>query len=394
MNQVPVNKILIKKKDGKIKPLNFDLDEQQQNTPIVDDHKKDENDFKEGISPKLKNTDQMTDKIVEKEKKAPNFYFHIEDEEEASKFFDKKKMDLGDKKKQLIDIYIKEILLFFDNLLAGLSEGQNKKIKKVLETYLRGVRSFLDFKLILTEEGPIGFNLDEESAYKILKKAENKRNDLDGLDNAGLMTKMDGIEKEKKVEKTTEPERQIKKGKIENLIEKVKKTGPVVEEKKEEVKQVVFEKKHDNHVQKEAINTQDIKKPFEPEPSYIIKRGGNDELSKKHSIKKVVSEKMTKGSLEEIEEIDLVEFRKGGDNSKARVNKIYEKIKLLENQSTTKRVAGVTAWKRSPVYKEYVSIGEMSLLENKKIEEVIGDKNSLTLDEFNSIADLNNELNY
>ncbi|PIR95088.1 hypothetical protein COT95_00580, partial [Candidatus Falkowbacteria bacterium CG10_big_fil_rev_8_21_14_0_10_37_6] len=76
------------------------------------------------------------------------------------------------------------------------------------------------------------------------------------------------------------------------------------------------------------------------------------------------------------------------------IKKIESKIKLLESEGFTKRQQGASAWRHSRVYQEYISLGQESFSQGRPIESVIKKRqqnniDTLTIDEFNAIVELN-----
>jgi len=71
------------------------------------------------------------------------------------------------------------------------------------------------------------------------------------------------------------------------------------------------------------------------------------------------------GPVDELKEMDIINFRRLNSDAKIATNRIIEKIKFLEDDSYEKRLAGIRAWRKSPANKLYLSIGQDSI-ENRK----------------------------
>ena len=72
---------------------------------------------------------------------------------------------------------------------------------------------------------------------------------------------------------------------------------------------------------------------------------------------------------------------------------------MLQDESYEKRTLGLQAWRQSPVYQNYLMIGQRSVEKGLDVSQVIQQKQAaneqcLTLEEFMSIADFNEELSY
>ncbi|MFA5135038.1 MAG: hypothetical protein WC505_04625 [Patescibacteria group bacterium] len=103
------------------------------------------------------------------------------------------------------------------------------------------------------------------------------------------------------------------------------------------------------------------------------------------------------GPVEELGEIDLKEFRRLGTNPEEAAAKIAEKIDLLEEESWQQRSEGISAWKQSPLFLRYVSLGQESLTGGITLDEVIqkhvaGGGLNLQKEEFIAINELNSRL--
>jgi hypothetical protein len=102
------------------------------------------------------------------------------------------------------------------------------------------------------------------------------------------------------------------------------------------------------------------------------------------------------GPLDELRQMDLVTFRRLHDSVEVRIDKLSEKLSLLEQQHYPDRLKGIQAWKESPLFTEYVSLGYESLYEGKPLEDVLSAHggSSLSMKEFIAILDFNKSLGY
>ncbi|KKR07344.1 MAG: hypothetical protein UT32_C0012G0007 [Parcubacteria group bacterium GW2011_GWC2_39_14] len=105
------------------------------------------------------------------------------------------------------------------------------------------------------------------------------------------------------------------------------------------------------------------------------------------------------GPLEELEYMTLDDFRKLGRNDSEIREEVLERVMLLAEQSFVKKIQGVKAWRKSPVYKMYLMLSLVGIQENKTIVRVIEEKQArhedcLTLSEFETISELNNKLRF
>lgn len=105
------------------------------------------------------------------------------------------------------------------------------------------------------------------------------------------------------------------------------------------------------------------------------------------------------GPIDELRRMSLRDFRDLANNASGSTQKILEKILILEQESVTKKVEGIQAWKASEVNQCYVDIGKASLLRSRAVHEVIRERTeqhlpTLTEEEFTAIIDLNHQLRF
>jgi len=104
------------------------------------------------------------------------------------------------------------------------------------------------------------------------------------------------------------------------------------------------------------------------------------------------------GPLEELKFLDLVNFRRLGTDPSQATAKILAKIKLLEKDGYDKMVAGVLAWRQSPVNRLYLRLGQAALNKDTTLQNLIAthvaDSNYLTWDEIQAIIKLNSRLSF
>jgi len=103
------------------------------------------------------------------------------------------------------------------------------------------------------------------------------------------------------------------------------------------------------------------------------------------------------GPVDELRTLSLTDFRRLGDSAQAATQKLYQKIDLLGDESIDMKSQGIKAWHGSPVYQAYLKSGQASIESHKSVQDVINenlmhDKDALSLTEFQAIADLNRSL--
>lgn len=105
------------------------------------------------------------------------------------------------------------------------------------------------------------------------------------------------------------------------------------------------------------------------------------------------------GRIEELADMNLEMFRLIDTDPRIRVGYILGKIQALERESLTRKAQGIDAWRNNQVYREYLRVGQKSLEQKKNIADVIaemraGGRDTLTLEEFEAISDLNKTMRF
>jgi hypothetical protein len=96
--------------------------------------------------------------------------------------------------------------------------------------------------------------------------------------------------------------------------------------------------------------------------------------------------------IDELEALDATDFRRLSKDPYKAIEKIQQKIDLLEKDSLIKRGQGIAALKKSALYAAYSSILHASLTEGVSYQEALTKQTTLTLDEFSAIMQLNKRL--
>ena len=152
-------------------------------------------------------------------------------------------------------------------------------------------------------------------------------------------------------------------------------------------------------------------KPKEPVVSQTSSPlGGNPLLSKKKlnipnevepkvDAIKVKKRSQLRGPIEELEYMELADFRLLGSDTDAIMKSIKNKIELLKDDAYIQMVKGIKAFKKSPIVKMYLHMNLQGLMEKKTIDQLIQDRQikneeTLTISEFEAINTLNRELRF
>jgi hypothetical protein len=103
------------------------------------------------------------------------------------------------------------------------------------------------------------------------------------------------------------------------------------------------------------------------------------------------------GPLEELQFLDLMNFRRLGKTPEEMTVKVFNKIKLLEHDGYEKMIMGISAWRKSPVNRLYLKIVSDAVSSNLPLKEAITaiegrHEEGLSLEEIEAIMSLNSKL--
>lgn len=111
---------------------------------------------------------------------------------------------------------------------------------------------------------------------------------------------------------------------------------------------------------------------------------------------KVVDVKFTPRLLspvEELREMNLIDFRRLGRDASEIMFKVKAKIDLLGEESFARKMEGVVAWKQSEPAKLYTTLSTIALTSGQPVSVIIAEREkkgekTLTVDEFRGIMEL------
>ena len=131
----------------------------------------------------------------------------------------------------------------------------------------------------------------------------------------------------------------------------------------------------------------------------MISRPPVVEVSSRPRIQDVKFKPRLIGPVEEIGSLTLQDYRRLGSSPGDATEKIYGKIQQVEEESFTKKVQAIKAWKQGALSRLYLEIGSQSMEQKIPVNEVIAARQAagqetLTDVEFEAIADLNRRLRY
>jgi hypothetical protein len=103
--------------------------------------------------------------------------------------------------------------------------------------------------------------------------------------------------------------------------------------------------------------------------------------------------------IDELRFMDIVGFRRIAPTSEEATLKIKQKIAILEKERYSKKIEAVQAWRLSPVNRLYQQLNNLAIGQKQPISEIIEEKTAkkeetLSLNEFESIMKLNQDLRF
>ncbi len=351
--------------------------------------------------------------------RSSNFFFSPKDEEEVRHLANKLK-DFGENK--IIEDkekFIKIAKLVVKTLnLSFSTDSLQDRFENIIATYARGVRNKIDTKQTILKEietGGLGFNKEltdniinisddiinsgtknekeqeQEQDNKIKKNinkidTDKKKKELDNINDRDIAYDFNALkkQKDKKIENKNNEQKTLSLNEL-NLRKNNSKENKNRKKIKEKADIINPEVKLEIKSKINKSDQVDIAKKRVQE----IEQG----KVKMHDVKYVP--KLT-GPIEELKEMSLIDFRRLDSDPDIAIKKIIEKIKYLEDDGYDKRLAGIKAWRKSPLNLRYLGIGQESISTKQVINVIIDSKgeDDLTFKEFKAIMKLNKSLRF
>lgn len=370
--------------------------------------------------------DELIAQAAEKEKaasplagsgaEAAGFYFHPEDEEEIRELA--KKTDgraqgraLADNIEDKLDEIIKKTKINFGSAILV------ERFKQILKTYIRGIRDKISTKQTLTkplDSGGLGF--DNNSADQVLLVADGVMKSAN-RDSAAQqpLSQAPGVSGARDMEYDLAAELKKKESFKANRLDTQHELAPLLPIISPQAPARQPEPAKTPQIppvppQTEPFLTRNIiVKPLPvsdyaaPAEQVIIKRPDAIKAQAKPEGKPKMEDVkfMPKvfGPVDELQYMDLANFRRLAKNPANIIEKIRKKINLLEEDSFIKRLEGIKAWRGNPINRMYLRMGQASISENKPINAIIEEwqtagRECLNNQEFEAVTDLNRELRF
>lgn len=335
--------------------------------------------------------------------KAPGFHFHPEDEAEANKFQPSPAVTAHqmDWPELVEEIFKQANLVLADEVLV-------KRFKNTILLNLRDIRDALETKDALTRPVKVGgLGLEEIKADEILALIKSKGQKLPAKfkELADKRTQAE-IDLAQSAEKKKMEEFQRKQ---QELAEHIRANAEITKQKLSAKLDIshelapptptLFKQPANRPFVQPASPSQPIKPVTPPVKKEMPVRPPQPIVSPRPRIQDVRTGPKLVGPLEELKNLNLVDFRRLSNNPAVASDKIKEQIDLLEHDSFSKRLAGIKAWRNSELYRLYLDIGRQSILAGRLVKDIIAERQTanqqtLTSAEFEAIMDLNKSLRF
>jgi len=305
-----------------------------------------------------------------------------------------------------------------ENNLSFPDDNLKKRFNSICSSFLKGIRNEKKTKELFIRSTKVGgLDYSENTAERIitsLKENKSQAFQQPPKDKSAKDRFVAKSEKEAK-QKPPTPREALEKAMADKKVIKSK------EEVKQEKSEAEIAKDIKSAVKKEESKEreEEKKEPLQREPQELKKEPNKIEFKEekksqkrnpisvsrpasvrgKKKIEDIKSKKKLQGPVDELRDINLLDFSRLGSEKVSAVEKIYEKLNLLKEDSFSKYSKGVKAWRDSEVYKLYLDMGRSSMESQKTIREIIqerkkNDQPYLSEKQFNEIVDLNKKLSF
>jgi hypothetical protein len=268
-------------------------------------------------------------------------------------------------------------------------DAVERRFRMIIESRLRNIRNNIQVKeLFLDELENGGMEFDEETAGEMMKLINEEMGEV-----KAVAPKTETVERKMVFKPENKP---------------VMNSGDVIFLKKVAPKPLLpqvtsQEKKTEKPIINPVIKSSQIKLEqqaviTQPKPLVNSQAGKKKEvLLSKPVMQDISFEPKLTGPLEELQDLTIIDFQRLGQTGEQRVNKVMEKINILEKDSFALKLQGIDAWKRSEVYKQYLEMAQASIEQKKPLNDIVEafskqKKQSLTMEDVEAIIGLSDNL--
>ncbi len=347
-------------------------------------------------------------------KKTASFYFHPDDEEEVG-LMAEKNLEQPNIRQFSVQKIVEKIVENFQ-LTIGLEE--KKKFSQMLLAFMRDRRSGAETEQLLiepVEKAGMGFSPTLVGGIMtFINQVKEKIVKEGGLVVDETQVKVEAIVQPKiqakeTVDSSVSPKR--KTSVVEEIARQVreemaKKNGQPPEEQKEIDKPSIQEEyksvnSNIDRIKMETVNNDNgfvppvIKKEEQKSAPVPAPQNLSRFVSQSKQIfRDVKIDSRSVGPIDELALMNLATFRRLSPDVGVACQKISTIINSLGKQSLARKTMGIKAWRSSPLYKQYLLVGQMSMESGKPIPDVIKEfidthGDGLSLSEFEAVGDVN-----
>ncbi len=254
------------------------------------------------------------------------------------------------------------------------------------------------------EKEKVEIDSSPEKGEKDSEKLSKKSLDLEKLPQRDIDYDLASVLKEKfdqEKEGGAGKEEAKKESQASSKEKKQEKKVKVVDRKEKEEKKESEDKSEEKIVAKKEVPKKDVAAKESPKKSFRsrIKRSFSPSEKGKKQIEDIKKAPKLINPINELKYMDLVSFRRLGEDGSQRTDKIKEKLDSLGKKYFAEKLDGIKAWRQSPVNRLYLEIGRDSIVYNKSVDDIIKEKGQqnkdcLSKSEFEAIMELNDKLRF
>lgn len=330
-----------------------------------------------------------------------DFHFHPDDQQDIASELEKINayLSANERKKYSVEKIAEKLV---EKNQLKFSPEQYARFVKSLLSFFRQARSFVQMRGLLADTGAIGFGLDPATADKVMLIARSLKEKIESVD--GVVVEAGGergsdMETGPKPIADSMPQPQTSSVAFQPVSEAMSQPVAAAPVRAAEavteptpvptpVAEVVAPQPAPEPMVRAAGDLPKVSRPMTDVSAIVeqlpkVKRPGNRAL----------------GKVDELATMSLEDFRALDPDPRMRVAKILQRIINLGKESLLRRAQGIDGWRRNEVYQLYLAIGHQSLEQNMDINQAIstlqaGGQQTLSLDEFEAITDLNKHLRF
>jgi hypothetical protein len=395
-------------------------------------------------------------KAEETEKSKPirssNFFFSPEDEEEVKELAQKLKIEEveteAEKQETEAQLSLKVDKIVDKANLNFSSEELHQRFRKIIFTYVKGVRNRIDTKQTMLKDvkvGGLGLNdmliskalkiADEIKDADVIEAKESQVKEAEKIDKEEVKPLEPLINFGKKADNADKDKEKSQNSAIPEASPVAERDAPydfkALQKKnetsgKETIKKFNFQeinrlqtKTNETPVSKVGEEKDTEKPPLKsdakdilsidlsakkdkaptaqrPNTPIAVKRPLTISRSRIEDVKKMPK---LSGPVDELRDLNLINFRRLNQDPAKALASIKEKLQFLEDDSYEKRLQGIKAWRQSAVNRLYLSIGQESIARKIGVEDIIeeqrkNNQETLSYGEFLAIMDFNRSIRF